>query len=249
MNNDYDITLVERYFDRQLSESEAVEFQHRVRIDMSFKALVDQERLLIQQIRQTGLQKDLNYLKTLEKNLSNPNSTSWQFPRLVWHYSAAAAIVAIMVVVGIWVYSPRQTSEELFTAYFKPYANIFEPTVRSSQTTPSTQRVEAFQAYEQGDYQKAARLFTALNKEKPEPGILLLLGNSNLILGNLKEAENNFITLRKDFDELDLQAQWYLSLCYLKSGDTKRARAILNELGGTEVTYAEKAKELLKKVD
>ena len=79
--------------------------------------------------------------------------------------------------------------------------------------------------------------------------MLLLLGNSNLILGNLEEAKANFITLNQDFDDLDMQAKWYLSLCYLKSGETEKAQTILKELGATEISYATKARELLEKVN
>ena len=46
-----------------------------------------------------------------------------------------------------------------------------------------------------------------------------------------------------------MQAKWYLSLCYLKSGETEKAQAILKELGATEISYATKARELLEKVN
>ena len=112
-----------------------------------------------------------------------------------------------------------------------------------------TKRTEAFQAYEQGEYQKAAAMFSTLLKEKEEPGVLLLLGNCNLILGNVEEAKQNFTTLNSDFDELDIQAKWFLGLCYLKSGDVEKARTMLTELGQTEISYADKAKELLEKLN
>jgi thioredoxin-like negative regulator of GroEL len=141
----------------------------------------------------------------------------------------------------------KDSPDELFQAYFAPYPNMFEATTRSNEPVDS-KRSEAFQAYEQRDYKKAATLFKDLLKEKNEPGILLLLGNSNMMLGNIKEAEDNFITLNKDYDELDIQAKWFLSLCYLKTGETEKARNILNELGNTEISYATKARELLEKV-
>jgi hypothetical protein len=68
-------------------------------------------------------------------------------------------------------------------------------------------------------------------------------------LGDIEAAKENFTTLNKEFDELDMQAKWYLSLCFLKSGDMKQAKAILKELGDTEISYATRARELLKKVN
>ena len=64
--------------------------------------------------------------------------------------------------------------------------------------------------------------------------MLLLLGNANLMLGNIEEAQNNFLTLIKNFDELDGQAKWYLGLSYLKQGQKEKAKLILQELGNPE---------------
>jgi tetratricopeptide (TPR) repeat protein len=143
-------------------------------------------------------------------------------------------------------FRPHPSTQELFAENFQPYPNVFEPTVRG--TNEATKRSEAFQAYEQGDYKRAVVLFDRLLQEKKEPGILLLNGNANLMLGNVEEAKKNFITLNADFDELDIQSKWFLSLCYLKSGDMEHAKPILEELGNTEISYARKAKELLKEV-
>jgi Tfp pilus assembly protein FimV len=76
----------------------------------------------------------------------------------------------------------------------------------------------------------------------------MLLGNANLMVGRVEEAKQNFITLNDKFDSLDLQAKWYLSLCYLRTGDVEQARKILRELGETDISYASKARELLEKV-
>ena len=51
---------------------------------------------------------------------------------------------------------------------------------------------EAFQAYERKDYQTAALGFEALLSVKEDPGILLLLGNSNLMLGKCKRSPGKF---------------------------------------------------------
>jgi hypothetical protein len=67
-------------------------------------------------------------------------------------------------------------------------------------------------------------------------------------LNNIEKAKDNFITLSQDYDDLDLQAKWYLSLCYLKNNETEKAKEILEELGETDITYAIKARELLKEV-
>jgi hypothetical protein len=242
-----DITLLERYFDAELNEAEMKEFTSRVELDKDFNALVKREKVIIGAIRNQGLLDNLAYLKTIEEKIEGDQAIDHRFNFKTWHYYSAAAVIVLLIVVKLLLPSEQQTSQELFTSYFKAYPNMFEPTLRGTQET--TKRTEAFQAYEQGDYKKASLLFTEFLKEKQEPGMLLLLGNSNLMLGQVSEAQKNLVTLIEQSDELDIQAKWYLSLSYLKSGDKERARKILKELGGTEISYASKAKELLEKVD
>lgn len=242
-----DIALVEKYFDAELNEEELKHFSSRVEQDESFKSLVQREKTIISAIRNQGLIDNLQYLKSVEEKLEGTHSLSSPFQIKKWYYYAAAAVVALLVIITFLLPSQQETSDQLFATYFNVYPNVFEPTVRGTEV--ETKRTEAFQAYEQGDYQKASLLFTDLLKNKKESGMLFLLGNANLMLGQATEAQKNFITLIDNFDELDLQAKWYLSLCYLKNGDRENARKMLKELGETEISYASKAKELLEKVN
>jgi len=249
MNNDYDINLVEKYFEQELTETETMEFNIRMETDHAFKALVDQEKVIIKGIHLDGLHRDLLYLQSLEKTLKQKPPGEDRYSKKIGYY-AAAAVVTILSVIGIWTYTSSNSSEELFLTYYdKPYPNIFETTTRGSAPVPSSLRTDAFKAYDRKDFNEAARLFTELQKTEKDPGMLMLLGNSNLMIGQIEEAKLNFTTLLNDFDDLDLPAKWYLSLCYLKSGDVENARKMLKELGETEVSYATKAKELLKEVD
>ena len=242
-----DIALVEKYFDAELSEAELTLFNSKVAQDEAFKSLVHREKIIIGAIRNQGLMDNLQYLKSIEDKIQGDQANP-AGPRIkTWYYYAAAAVVTLLISVTFFLFPSQHTSEDLFASYFTAYPNVFEPTMRGTDMT--TDRTEAFQAYEQKDYQKAAELFTALLAEEKDPEVLLLLGNSNLMLGRTAEAQQNFVTLIQDFDDLDIPAKWYLSLSYLKSGDRENARKILAELGETEVSYASKAKELLDKVD
>ena len=247
-HSDADIALVEKYFDSELNDAELKNFTMRMESDENFKSLVEQEKVLIAAVRYEGAVSSLKYLEDLELKLQKETPIRLSSGSVKWYYYAAAAVVGIMVVVAVFMNNFKNQPDELFQAYFTPYPNMFEATTRSNEADGS-KRKDAYQAYDQGDYQKAATLFKDLLKDNKEAGIVLLLGNSNLILGNVEEAKANFIALDNDFDELDMQAKWYLSLCYLKSGETEKARAILKELGDTEISYATKARELLEKVN
>ncbi len=242
-----DIALLERHFDAELNDEEKKYFASRVEQDKDFNALVQREKIIIGAIRNQGLLDNLAYLKSIEEKIEGNHSHPFSSNFKTWHYYSAAAVIVLLIAVKFLLPSQQETPEQLFTSYFKVYPNVFEPAVRG--TDLATKRTEAFQAYDQGDYQKASGLFTNLLNEKRDSEVLFLLGNTNLMLGRVEEAQKNFVTLIEEFDDLDLLAKWYLSLSYLKSGDKENARKILRELGETEISYASKAKELLEKVD
>jgi tetratricopeptide (TPR) repeat protein len=249
MNNDYDITLVERYFDNELTESESVEFVERLNADDSFKQLVAREKTLIQGVRLEGLSRDLRFLKSVEQNLAREPQPVWN--QKTWYAIAASISLVVAVAAGLLFFDSKATSDELFAQYYDeayPSSVFNESNTRASENAVSM-RSQAFDAYDRGDYRLAAQLFTELLKTKQEPDLLLLLGNANLKLDRVEQAKQNFITLITDFDELDIPGKWFLSLCYLKSGDVENARKMLKELGEMEVSYTTKAKELLDKVD
>jgi tetratricopeptide (TPR) repeat protein len=161
-------------------------------------------------------------------------------------YLLAAALIGLLIVAK-FVLSPSVTAEDLYQEHFRPYPNVFEPTVRGSAHAGA--RTEAFKAYEKGDYSNAANLFTQLLQGGPDPGMLLLLGNCNLILGNTDDAIRNFIDLKAQSTELTLQSNWFLGLAYLKNGDREKALLLLRELSVTESSYAGKSRDIIKQLE
>lgn len=238
------IEIIERYYDNALTEAEIVQLKERLKTDAELKKLFDQEKLLINTIRFKAAQSNLEFLKQVEKSIQDPASAGTF--KMHWYHYAAAACVTLLVVAGIYLPFSKPSTDELFAETFDPYPNVFEPTLRSGEVN---ERSEAFRAYEEGKYQRAVELFTKMQTGNSDPGVLLLLGNANLALGKTEEAKQNFNDLITQYDDLDLQAKWFLSLCYLKNGETEQLRNLLKELGDTEISYATKAKELLKKVD
>ena len=243
-----DITLVERFFDAELSEEEVKSFHNRLEHDEMFRSFVHREKTIIGAIRNQGLLDTLHYLKSVEEKIQgNLTHTLTHRPK-TWYYYAAAAAVALLIAVT-FLLPTTQSNDELFTAYFTPYQNVFDATTRGAEEDVATKRSRAFQAYDRKDYGQAEALFNELIAEKKDAELLFLLGNANLILGHTAEAQRNFTTLIDDFDELDLQAKWYLSLSHLKTGELENARKIWRELGATENSYALRAKELLEKIN
>lgn len=246
MSTENDIDLVERYFDNELSETETLTLNERLKTDLDFRHMFEQEKALIGSIRASGLRRDLQHLRDVEKEIDRNRSEGTPSMIRPWYYAAAAALV-ILVVATVFLMPARETPEQLFQAYFQPVTNAFETSKRGA--SESSERPAAYQYYDAKNYPMAAEMFGELLAENQEPEALLLSANANLAIGNTDVARENLLVLIRDFDEMDMPAKWYLSLCYLKQGDTDKAKAVLEELGQTEVFYTRKAKELLKKVD
>lgn len=239
-----DIDLIERYYDDGLSEYEVAHFERRLKTDEEFRALVEQEKYVVGAIRIQGLKDELAQLKLMEATLKDPTMDVPHPVNRRW-YILAAAVIAL-VIVARFAITPPITTERLYKENFRPYPNVFEPTVRSQAS--STDRAEAFKQYEKGDYSRAARLFRGLLQQENNDGILLLLGNCNLALGNTNEAVSNFTQLRAQSPELAIQANWFLSMAYLQKDDTEAALPLLRELSTTGGSYAEKAQEMVRKL-
>jgi TolA-binding protein len=245
MENQFqDIEWIERYLDRSMTSQERKQMEQRFEDDPQFKSKYERHKQLINGIRYSHLRSKLDQLRILEKSLPPIEAPAKSF-MLAKYFAPLAAAAGLAVIIASYVLinqSPKP--EKLYAQYFKPYPNVFEPTVRSNTPLPEDSRALAFAAYDRSDYETAARIFRELLKEKEEPTVLLLLGNANLVLGNVDEAQNNFLTLIKNFDDLDGQAKLYLGLSYLKQGEGEKAKLILQELE-EPATYSKKAKELL----
>lgn len=237
-----DIELIERYFDKALTGEETHGLRDRLVTDPEFRKLFEQENTLINGIRLEGARRDLDFLKTVEASLSGKEAGG---SHRHWYYLAAACVA--MVALLVWAPWKTQDPRTLYAEYFEPHANIFEPTVRSAPGTGA--RAQAFQAYEQGNYARAAELFTALLQDGNDAGMLMLLGNANLMLGETAKAKENFTKLIDESDDLDIAGKWYLSLSYLRDGETDAAATLLREIESSPSPYAQKARALLKQLD
>lgn len=239
-----DIELIEKYYDEGLSGQESEAFERRLHTDDAFRTLVEQEKYIVSAIRMQGLADELAELKRIEAKLADPHYEVRHYGNRRW-YILSAAVIALLIVAR-FALSPGVTTEQLFKDHFRPYPNVFEPTLRS--TEPGGDRAEAFKAYEKGDYARAATLFRGQLEHGYDAGMLLLLGNSNLMIGRTDEAIINFSTLTARSPELSVQATWFLSMAYLKRDDTSHAVRLLKELSTTDASYAEKADEILKQL-
>ncbi len=247
INEEEDIELIEKYFNKTLSSQEVEQFDIRFKADAAFAAMVDDYKDIIQGVRlaaQEDFQRDVTTWETELKNQEQTIRPLWWNP-----YLSIAAGLLILFVAGLYFFYPKDNNntDQLFTAYFTPYEDVVSVRGDNQQITLS----EALVFYNNGEYNKAADLFESYLKEQPNnASALLYKGISELTMNDADKAIRTFkkvTTLESIFKE---QAEWYLTLSYLKAGDQQTTFTLAKKIADQpHHDYQTKASALMKQLN
>ena len=264
--DDIDIDLIERYHRGLLDGADLQDFLKREKEDNDFAQKVRSYINVIEGIEYYGKQKDFaDTIQEWEKEIKehsrtgqkpHTGSTGEKASHVVpMHrknlYWLAAAVVTLLVVSGVFLFrSATPDPTVLFQAYYEPYPNVFDPTVRGDADSLSV-NAKGFRAYDQGNYVDAAKNFRQAanaNDESERDIALLYLANSFLALDSATAAKNALMQIDEDGPVAD-QAKWYLALTWLKLGNLNEGIRILDDLADDSSSYRDKATQLLKDID
>ena len=237
--------LIEKYFSKQLSEAELLEFEKQYEIDQDFKAEVD----FLKDIQYVSEAEDdakfKSQLASYETELSEKPQSS--FPKRLKALIAVAAILLVAISITFFLNKDINT-EQLFTSFFEPSKNVSAPIVRSE--TDDQLINNAFIAYSESDYENAAPLFRQGFEITKKSELLFYEGNALLALNQTEEA---IVVFKKHLlfpDALTNRTHWYLALAYLKDQQINKAKEELNTLINSGESFKKKeAQSLLKKLN
>lgn len=109
---------------------------------------------------------------------------------------------------------------------------------------------EGVDYYLSKDYNKAELAFNNLRKIDSElPELLLYSGLNHMGKNNFKAAIPYFSYLLILKNKFVPEAQWYLGLCYFKTGDLSNARLLMATVSESEGIYKNKAFKILKSLN
>jgi hypothetical protein len=160
-----------------------------------------------------------------------------------WHL-AVASFSLILVVGGLWYILSNQpySSERLISKYYKPAQPILQ--VRSMEFTGDEALKEAFNLYQQNNFENALKYFSSLDNQiiaKFYSGICYIE------LGQFVRAIESFEFVISDADNLFVeQAEWYLGLIYLMNNQKSAALEQFARISESESYYAGQAKEIIR---
>lgn len=136
----------------------------------------------------------------------------------------------------------NNANQQLFEQYYEPFAVQLNPDAAVHHPELDT----AYLAYQNGDYATVERITTTFLEEYYSvPQVMFAQSIAFVELNRDEEAINNFRTLAMH-PFFGSQAQWYLSLVYIRNGRLEEAKPLLEKLGRSYDPEKEKALALLK---
>ncbi|MFO7575679.1 MAG: tetratricopeptide repeat protein [Bacteroidales bacterium] len=163
-----------------------------------------------------------------------------------------AAAITLFILAGstIWLFSGKLSNEEIFEQYYTVVPVAGESVSRSLSLSPDDAYIQAVNEYKKGDYDKAISLFlqyTTLEEDNPE--LYMMLGNSYAEKEQFTEAGANYRRVIDHNDNLYIEdANWMLALCYLRTGDSEKARMQLSMIASSDSRHSRNAVKALRKL-
>jgi tetratricopeptide (TPR) repeat protein len=165
--------------------------------------------------------------------------------RKYWYAAAAVLLVALIVGGTLLVNPGNYTSDKLFKMYYKSGETL------GISRSGNVDMAEALRYFSKSDYQTAAGLFDKILVNDPNNfAVRYYSGISNIELKNYSQAILMFESIIKDGNNLYTEnADWYLGLSYLASGQVTQAEKVFNGIVSTPDHYYYKdAKSILDKI-
>lgn len=248
MNNELTEEQIERvgdYIMGLLSKEERMAFEQQLIVNPVLQAEVNLQKeviLLVEEAEDMRLKEMLKEVD-LEAEDKAEDSTGGR----KWWLVAILVLILLGIAWLVWK-GQEESPERLYAAYFEPYQNVLVPTVRDAGVPLDV--LEAFQAYEDGNYETALLAFNQLPVEVQKPDYELYEALSLMQTNRVGEAIRLLQVLKNNSDsQFREHAQWYLALAYLKQGNTPKARQFLEGLvENKSAIFEKKARELLSKL-
>ena len=240
---------VEEYIDGELNESEIFAFEKL----LSSNNKVKRDYLLSASVNEAIMEYDVMELRDTMHDIfiEEPEVRRLQpaFNRRKMLY-AAASVAMVMAVGGAVKYLQHgPNNEDIFQKFYSPYETTIS--YRSGNTETDRLLMRAMECYEAHDYDKALVLFEEVLKDREgDMSLNLYSGISYMEEEKYTNASKSFNEIIDHNDNLFVeQAKWYLSMCYIKTNEDKKAEVLLRELIEQKSYYKDLASKVLKDLD
>ncbi len=208
------------------------------------------------ELRKPALQNDVSAQQIFEYITINEPSHEAVIPmpalshqisrKIIFQAVAAVFILSLLIFKSL---TPGFSPDNLYSSYYEPLeSNSFQ--FRGNAPDAVSKLQQGVDFYLIKEYDKAETTFDNLRQtDSNRPELLLYSGLNKMGQNNFKSAIPYFSNLLNLENQFVPEAQWYLALCYMKTGELPKARALMVVVSENEGIYKNKALKILKSLN
>jgi len=247
-----DLRLIERFFERELTEDELTQFRERLEKDNGFAEQVaqfDYARKEVEKIYYPNEKK--NFKKKWQKVLQTPLHQSGTKRSIIYYLTRVAAVLILaigLIAIGRYMGTQESNLQQLaLQNWQKTKIDMSKGLSRGDLIDPATISDKAEKSYQDGKYEETLNLLSVFGDE---PDALFWRAKCHFELRQIPKAISNFeaVIQHEESGKKDL-ALWYQALAYLYESNTNAARKNLNLIIEGKYPKANEAKQLLKQLE
>jgi TolA-binding protein len=161
-------------------------------------------------------------------------------------YALLAAAIITGTIFVVRTLLPSSDPGELFKNYYKPFMAVSEVT-RGSEA--SGQFAAGIESYRNGRYGEAYSAFSdVLQNDQSSVTVNFFLGITGIATGDYEKAAEKLKVVTTAGGEYSKEAEWYLGLALLISGDINGAKENFGNLAKSPGYYSERSGEILRRL-
>lgn len=219
--------ILVRYLDGELSGVEKQDLEQELSVDPGLREELDSLRSVREAIRLYGLQQKVSGIHSEMMKEMRPVAIIKPIRGKIIKYSMAVAASLLLLVGGYFIYNAATISpERVFASSYTPFELV---TVRDGNNMESN--IE--KAYREKNYNEVVRIHETGEDHSPQE--TFLCGSAALEMKNLPKAIkcfNEVLAASRQTGKpiLKDEAEYYLSLSYLRNKDYDEALVLLNSI-------------------
>lgn len=245
--------FIERYLDGEMTPAEEVWFRKELEGSVALQKELDLRKKANSVVSDRELMALRGQLNAIEKERSEENP--WTAARRRMLRYAAVATVVVLTGTSVWLPNRKLSNDQLFEKYYEVTNTAGSAVTRSSGDTSDPIYQAAVTEFRNGQFDSAINYFLDFTSEYEaidediQIGVEMMLGHSYAGNKQYNEAGNSYKNVVDHNDNLYIEdANWLLGLCYIKTGETEKARARLEMIAASESRYSKRAATALRRM-
>ncbi len=237
---------IEAYIEGSLSETQLESFEALIEANPELKNEITIHKELQNELASTKAIDFRRKLITAKEELAQENNTQKKRSLVLSYWKIAASIIFI-IGISTFFWFQNNTEQDLYAMYYTPYP--IGDIKRGVDTTENKVLKDILLNYKSQKYSETIIDLENLIAQKPnDEKLKLCLGNSYLNTDQLIKAETLFKAFSRESTN-HFDAQWFLSLTYLRMDQKDRMIPILKELISKNTRYKKSAIALLNDLE